>query len=171
MCFVDFEKAFDRIRHEVLVERLEQVGDDTADIRPMINLYWNQKAVVRIGDNRSDWIKIKRGVRQGCVLFPDLFLLYSQVIIDEIEDLEGITIGGININNIKCADDTVLIADSEDKLQSLVDRLDVECSTIGLKINIGKTEVMGVTKRTEQLRVRVNINGETVKQANSFRFL
>ena len=53
------------------------------------NLYWGQRAVMRIGEHKSDWIKIERGVRQGCVLSPDLFLLYSQAIMDEMADLEG----------------------------------------------------------------------------------
>ena len=90
---------------------------------------------------------------------------------DEMADLEGIKVGGMNINNIRYADDTVLIADTEEKLQRLVDRLDVECRGVGLKINIGKTEVMGVTKRKEQLRVNVNVGGQAVKQVRSFRYL
>ena len=171
MCFVDFEKAFDTVRHEVLVERLRMLGVDPADLRVMTNLYWGQRAVVKIGDDKSDWVKIERGVRQGCVLSPDLFSLYSQAVMDEMEDLEGVTVGGMNINNIRYADDTVLIADTEEKLQRLVDRLDVECRGVGLKINIGKTEVMGVTKRKEQLRVNVNVGGEAVKQVRTFRYL
>ena len=171
MCFVDFEKAFDTVRHEVLVERLRRLGVDAADIRILTNLYWGQRAVVRIGDEKSDWIKIEKGVRQGCVLSPDLFSLYSQAVMDEIADLEGIKVGGLNINNIRYADDTVLIADTEEKLQRLVDRLDVECRGVGLRINIGKTEVMGVTKKKDQLRVNVRIGGQAVKQVKSFRYL
>lgn len=68
---------------------------------------------------------------------------------DKIKFLEGVKVGGININNKRYADDTVLIADSEAKLQRLVDRLDLEWRETGLKIDIGKTEVMGVRKRNE----------------------
>ena len=110
-------------------------------------------------------------MRQGCVLSLDLFSLYSQAVMDEMEDLEGIKVGGMNINNIRYADDTVLIADTEEKLQRLVDRLDEECRGVGLKINIGKTEVMGVTKRKEQLRMNVKVDGQAVKQVRSFRYL
>ena len=77
MCFVDFEKAFDRVRHEFLINRLWRIGADEADARLLTNLYWEQKVVVKIGDNRSDWIKIEKGVRQGCVLSLDFFPLYS----------------------------------------------------------------------------------------------
>ena len=73
MCFVDFEKAFDRVRRELLIDRLRRIGAVEADVRLLTNLYWEQKAVVKIGDDRSDWIKIEKGVRQGCVLSPDVF--------------------------------------------------------------------------------------------------
>ena len=171
MCFVDFEKAFDRVRHELLIDRLRRIGADEADVRLLTNLYWEQKAVVKIGDDRSDWIKIEKGVRQGCVLSPDLFSMYSQLVMDEMEQLDGIKIGGGNINNIRYADDTVLLADTEERLQELIDRLDEEGRAIGLKINIGKTDVMGVTKRSEQLRVEAHVNGEAVRQVSSFRYL
>uniref|UniRef100_A0A0P4W0B7 Reverse transcriptase domain-containing protein n=1 Tax=Scylla olivacea TaxID=85551 RepID=A0A0P4W0B7_SCYOL len=171
MCFVDFEKAFDMVRHEILVERLRRLGVDTADLRVMTNLYWGQRAVVKIGYEKSDWVKIERGARQGCVLSPELFSLYLQAVMDEMADLEGIKVGGMNVNNIRYVDDTVLIVDTEEKLQRLVDRLDEECRRVGLKINIGKTDVMGVTKRKEQLRMNVNIDGQAVKQGRSFRYL
>ena len=73
-CFVDFEKAFDTVCHEVLVERLRTLGVDPADIRLMTYLYWGQRAVMRIENDNNDWIKIERGVRQGCVLSPDLYI-------------------------------------------------------------------------------------------------
>ena len=66
----------------------------------------------------------------------------------------------MNINNIRYGDDTVLTADMEEKLQRLVDQLDEECRGVGLKININKTEVLGVTKRKEQLRINVNEGGQ-----------
>ena len=171
MCFVDFQKAFDRVRHELLIDRLRRIGSDEAGVRLLTNLYWEQKAVVKIGDDRSDWIKIEKGVRQRCVLSPDLFSLYSQLVMDEMEQLDGSKIGGRNINNIRYADDTVLLADTEERLKELINRLDEKGRAIGLKINIGKTEVMGVTKRTEQLRVEAHVNGESVRQVSSFRYL
>ena len=171
MCFIDFEKAFDTVRHEVMIERLRILGVDAADLRVLTNLYWGQKAVVRIGEDRSGWTEIQRGVRQGCVLSPDLFSLYSQAVVDELETMEGINIGGTNINNIRYADDTVLIADTEEKLQGLVDNLNEGCNRYGLKINIGKTEVMGLTKRSEELPVNISLRGGTLNQVNSFRYL
>ena len=171
MCFIDFEKAFDTVRHDLMVERLRELGVEEADLRVLSNLYWGQKATVRIGDDKSGWTEIQRGVRQGCVLSPDLFSLYSQAVMDELEELEGIRIGGTNINNIRYADDTVLVADTENKLQRLVDRLDEGCNRYGLKINKRKTEVMGITKRREQLPVQIGLGGDILNQVNSFKYL
>ena len=171
MCFIDFEKAFDTVKHDCLMETLERYGVDKADIRIMARLYWEQKAVVRVGDEVSEWINIERGVRQGCVLSPDLFSLYTQMAMDELDECDGIKIGGKNINNIRYADDMVMIADTEEKLQNLVDKLLVECRRMGLRMNKQKTEVMGVTKRSERLLVSINIDGTVLKQVDTFRYL
>ena len=171
ICFVDFEKAFDRVRHEQMTERLMELGVDMADLRVLTDLYWEQKAVVRIGEDKSEWTRIERGVRQGCVLSPNLFSLYSQVIMDGLGEYEGLRVGGRNINNIRYADDTVLIADSEEKLQRLVDGLSEECRRYGLSVNKQKTEVMGLTKRSEQLVVDISLEGRRLDQVDSFRYL
>ena len=92
-------------------------------MRLIQNLYWNQKVALKVGDELSEWQEIRRGVRQGCVLSPDLFNIYSKMILRTIEDLEGIKIGGNNITNIRCADIAALIPDPESNLQTLVDCL------------------------------------------------
>ena len=81
MCFVDYEKVFDRVKHGLMTERLRELGIDLANLRVLTDLYWEQKAVVGIEDDRSGWTEIQRGVRQGCVLSPNLFSFYSQVVI------------------------------------------------------------------------------------------
>ena len=101
LCFVDFEKAFETVKHEELVKILESTGKDGKDTRLIGNLYWNQKAAVRIENEVTDWTEMKRGVRQGCVLSPDLFSLYSQVAMGALKDLDGISTGGRNVNNIR----------------------------------------------------------------------
>ena len=82
------------------------------DIRIVRNLYWKQSACVRIGGEYRTYSEIRRGVRQGCILSPDLFNLYSENILRHIEDIQGIARGGYNLNNLRYADDIVLIADS-----------------------------------------------------------
>ena len=115
-------------------------------VTDLTNLYWGHRAVVKDGDDKSELINIKRGVRQGCVLSPDIFSLYSQAVMNELEEIEGVKVGGSNKGNIRYADDAMLIADTNSKLQSLVDKLDMDCNRMGLKSNIGKTEVMGITR-------------------------
>ena len=138
MCFVDFEKAFDMVRHEDLIRILQRIGLDEKDIRLLSNLYWDQKSAVKIEDVKTEWVDIRRGVRQGCVLSPDLFSLYDQKCMEELEDMDGIKIGGRNITNVRYADDTVVFADSETKLQSLIIALNESCRR-GLRINTNKT--------------------------------
>ena len=171
LCFVDFEKAFDTVRHGLLMDTLRKYGVDGADIRMLAQLYWQQRAVVRVGEETSEWVNIERGVRQGCVLSPDLFSLYTQLVMEELRDMDGTRIGGRNLNNIRYADDMVLIADSEEKLHNLTTRLQEECTRMGLKINIGKTEVMGVSKRPEPLQVNIPVEGTMLKQVTSFKYL
>ena len=91
------------------MQMLSELDVDGKDLRLIRNLYWDQKAAIKIGDQISNYVDIKRGVRQGCVLSPDLFSLYSEKILRGIKDMKGIKINGININNIRYADDTVLM--------------------------------------------------------------
>ena len=78
LCFVDFDKAFDTVKYEEVVKILKNTGMDGKDTRLVSNLYWNQKAAVRIEDEITDWTEMRDGVRQGWVLSPDLFSLYSK---------------------------------------------------------------------------------------------
>ena len=105
------------------------------------------------------------------MLFPNLFSLYSQVIMDGLVELERLRVDGRNINNIRHADETVLIADSDENLHWLVDGLGEECRRYGLSVNKHKTQVMGLTKRREQLVVSFNLEGRRLEKVRSFRFL
>ena len=123
ICFIDYTKAFDKVKHEELLKLLECFDLFGKDIRILRNLYWEQTACIRIGNDRSNFTKIQRGVRQGCVFCPDLFNIYSEMILRELEGMEGFIIGGHNLNNLRYADDTVLIAQSEEKLQNLLTKV------------------------------------------------
>ena len=171
MCFVDFEKAFDTIKHTELIEMLKEKGIDGKDLRLIRNLYWNQSAEIKIGNEKSKKVEVQRGVRQGCVLSPDLFSLYSEKIMEEIKDIEGIMIGGENINNLRYADDTVLIATTKENLQKLVDKLNEACNRKGMRININKTEVMVATKKKETVKAEITLERKILKQVNNFKYL
>ena len=110
---------------------------------------------------------------QRYILSPDLFSLYSQIVMDELEGLESVNVDGWNINNIRYADDTLLVAVSEDKLRELVRTLHRACTASGLKINFGqgKTEVIGITKRAEVLTVNITMEGKHITQIEKYRYL
>ena len=90
LCFIDYSKALDKVRHEKLFAILDRLDIDGKTLRWIRNLYWEQTAAVRVENQLSDWITIERGVRQGCVLSPDLFSLYSEIILREVEELHGV---------------------------------------------------------------------------------
>ena len=141
---------------------LQDINVDGKDLRIIRNLYWQQTAAIRIESEISEYQKIKRGVRQGCVLSPDLFSLYSEVIMRKIENMPGIAIGGHNINNLRYADDTVLMATSEIDLQELVDVINEESEKLGLGLNKKKTETMVISKKKETPRCNIKLNGMTL---------
>ncbi len=103
-------------------------------------MYWQQTAAIRVEQDVSQYIEIKLGVRQGCVLSPTLFNLCTEMIFRDINDKKGVIIGGININNLRYADDTVLIADNEKGLQELLQTVKEKSEHYGLRMNIKKTK-------------------------------
>ena len=116
-CFIDYSKAFDKVKYSVLFDILLRRNCDGKDLRVIRNFYWEQEATIEIYNDCSVYKPICRGVRQGCVYSPYLFNIYSEMIPRNIKRHEGVRVGGNNINNLRYADDTVLIADSEEKLQ------------------------------------------------------
>ena len=109
------------------------------------NQYAGQEATVRTGHGTTDCFQIGKGVQQGCVLSPCLFNLYAKYILRNagLEEAQaGIKIAGRNINNLRYADDTTLMAESEEELKSLLIKVKNESETVGLKLNIQKTKIM-----------------------------
>ena len=109
------------------------------------NLYAGQEATVKTGHGTSDWFQIGKGVRQGCILSPCLFNLYAEHImrntgLDEAQ--AGIKIAGRNINNLRHADDTTLMAESKEELKSILMKVKEDSEKAGLKFNIQKTKII-----------------------------
>ena len=109
------------------------------------NLYAGQEATVRTGHETMGWFKIGKGVRQGCILSSCLFNLYAEYImrnagLDEAQ--VGIKIARRNLNNLRYADDTILMAESEEELKSLLMKVKEKSENVGLKLNIQKTKIM-----------------------------
>ena len=147
MSFVDYTKAFDRIEHNNLMHFLNDLSLDDKDLRVIQALYYQQYAAIPVNSKRSEIVAIKCSVRQGYILSPDLFSLFSEIIIRSLDNLQGVSIGGHNINNLRYADDTVLLAHTEEDLQALLNELDIRSRSFGMEINSKKTEVMIFTKK------------------------
>ena len=110
------------------------------------NLYAGQEATVRTGHRTTDWFQIGKGVHQGCILSPCLFNLYAEDIMRNagLEEAQaGIKIARRNINNLRYADDTTLMAESEEELKSLLLKMKEESEKVGLKLNIQKNKGHG----------------------------
>ena len=109
------------------------------------NLYAGQEATVRTGHGTTDWFQIGKGVHQGCILSPCLFNFYAEYIMRNAglkEAQAGIKIAGRHINNLRYADDTTLMAESEEELKSLLMKVKEESEKVGFKLNIQKTKIM-----------------------------
>ena len=146
ICFIDYAKAFDRVKHSELIECLNSVGIDGKDSRIISHLYWHQKAAIRVEEDLSEYTSIQRGVRQGCILSPLLFNLHTELIFRNFDELKGVCIGGRNVNNLRYADDTALLSDSSQNLQTLMNAAKAGSEEKGLSMNVRKTKTMVVTK-------------------------
>ena len=141
------------------------------------NLYVAQEATVRTGHGTMDWFKIGKGICQGCILSPCLFNLYAEYIMQNAgldEAQARVKIAGRKINNLRYADDTTLMAESEEKLKSLLMKLKEESEKAGLKLNIQKTKIMvsvPVTSLWHLFPSLWQINGETMETVTDFIFL
>ena len=140
-CFIDYAKAFDCVNHSKLWKILKEMGIPDHLTCLLRNLYAGQEATVRTGQGKTDWFQIGKGVRQGCILSPCLFNLYAEYIMRNAglyEAQAGIKIAGRNINNLRYADNTALMAKSEEELKSLLMKVKEEREEVGLKLNIQK---------------------------------
>ena len=132
------------------------------------NLYAGQDATVRTGHGTTDWFQIGKGVHQGCILSPCLFNFYAEYIMRKagVEEAQaGIKIAGRNINNLRYADDTTLMAESKEELNSLLMKLNEESEKVSLKLNIQETKIMASSPITSW-----QMDGETMVTVIEFIF-
>ena len=161
-CLIDYAKAFDCVDHNKLWKFLQEIEIPDHLTCHLRNLYAGQEATIRTGHGTTDWFQIGKGVLQGCILSPCLFNFYAEYIMRNAgleETQAGIKIAGRNINNLGYADDTTLMAESEEGLKSLLMKVKEESEKVGLKVNIQKTKIMASGRITSWL-----IDGEQWKQ-------
>ena len=138
-CFIDYVKAFDCVDHNKLWKILKEMGIPDHLTCLLRNLYAGQEATVRTGYGTPDWFKIGKGVCQGYKLSPGLFNLYAEYFMGNAgldEAQSEIKIAGRNINNLRYADDSTLMAESEEELKSLLMKVKEGSEKAGLKLTI-----------------------------------
>ena len=151
------------------MENSERDGNTRPPDLPLRNLYIGQEATVRTGHGTTDWFQRGKGVRQGCILSSCLFNFYAEYIMRNagLEEAQaGIKMATRNINNLRYADDTTLMAESEEELKSLLMKVKEESEKVGLKLNIQKTRIMASGPITSW-----EIDEETVETVSDFIFL
>ena len=156
--------------HNKLWKILQEMGISDRLTCLLRNLYAGQEleSTVRTEHGTTDWFQIRKGVRQGCILSPCLFNLYAEYIMRNtgLEEAQaGIEIAGRNINNLRYADDTTLMAESGE-LKSLLMKVKEESEKVGLKLNIKKTKIIASGPITSW-----ETDGETVGTVADFIFL
>ena len=138
-CFIEYAKAFHCVDHNKLWKILKEMGIPDHLTCLLRNLYAGQETTVRTGRGPTDWFQIGKGVPQGCILSPCLFNLYAEYIMRNAgleETQAGIKNSRRNIHNLRYADDTTLMAESEEELKSLLMKVKEESEKVGLKLNI-----------------------------------
>ena len=167
--FTDCAKDFDCVDHNKLWKILQEMGISDHLTCFLRNLFASQEATVRTGHGTTDWFQIRKGLHQNCLLSPCLlFNLYAEYImwnagLDEAQ--AGIKIAGRNINNLRYADDTTLMAENKEELKSLL-KVKEESEKAGLKLNIQKTKIMASGPITSW-----QMDGETMETVTDFIFL
>jgi len=166
MCFVDFKKVFDSISHDKLWVTMMDMGYPLHLVDLLAKLCRKQLAKVKVAGTPSEWFRVKKGVRQGCVLSPYLFNILAEMVMRETLDgfQGGLQIGGRMITKLRFADDIILLATSEAELQDHLDRVSRKYS---LLINVDKTKVMA----SDSIACRILIQNELLEQVDTFPYL
>ena len=138
-CFIDYTKAFNYVDHSKVWKILREMTIPDHLTCILQTLYAGQEATIRTGHGTTDWLLIRKGVCQGCILSACLFNLYAEYIMRNagLEEAQaGIKIAGRNMNNLRYADDTIFMAESEEELKGLLMKVKEESEKVGLKLNI-----------------------------------
>ena len=168
-CFFDYAKAFDCVDHNTLWKILKEMGIPDHLTCLLRHLYADQQATIRTRYGTTDWFQIVEGVHQGCIPSPCLFNFCAEYIMRnaELDEAQArIKIAGRNINNLRYADDTTLMADSEEEQKSLFMKVKEESEKLGLKLNIQKTKIMASSPITSWQK-----GGEVMQTVTDFIIL
>ncbi|KAK3564177.1 hypothetical protein QTP86_010807 [Hemibagrus guttatus] len=169
MCFVDLEKAFDRVPRGILWEVLWEYGVRGPLLRAVRSLYNRSRSLVRIASCKSDLFPVHVGLRQGCPLSPVLFIVFMDRISRRSQGLEGVRFGDHRISSLIFADDVVLLASSSLDLQHALGRFAAECEAAGMRVSTSKSKAMVLDWK--KVACTLQVGGEVLPQVEEFKYL
>ncbi|KAK3513103.1 hypothetical protein QTP70_001397 [Hemibagrus guttatus] len=169
MCFVDLEKAFDRVPRGILWEVLWEYGVCGPLLRAVRSLYNRSRSLVRIASCKSDLFPVHVGLRQGCPLSPVLFIVFMDRISRRSQGLEGVRFGDHRISSLIFADDVVLLASSGLDLQHALGRFAAECAAAGMRVSTSKSKAMVLDRK--KVACTLQVGGEVLPQVEEFKYL
>lgn len=171
--FIDYSKAFDSVIHSKLMEILTTMGFPRHIISLIASLYQNQKGTIRWNGENCAPFNIDKGVRQGCILSPHLFNVYTEQIMRQADvDGLGVNIGGRDITNLRYADDTALLADNITSMKRILHRVDNAGQKVGLHLNAKKTKIMHIKgEESEDAPPNIKVNGTRLENVEHFKYL
>ena len=169
MCFVDLEKAFDRVPRGILWGVLREYGVRGPLLRAVRSLYDRSRSLVRIAGSKSDLFPVHVGLRQGCPLSPVLFIIFMDRISRSSQGPEGVRFGNHRIASLLFADDVVLLASSNQDLQCALGRFAAECDMAGMRISTSKSEAMVLDRK--KVTCPLWVGGEPLPQVEEFKYL
>ena len=174
MCFSDYSKAFDCVVHREMIETLKQMNCHCKITNLIINLYQEQLAAVRLESGLTDWFPVKRGVRQGCILSPPIFSMYTETIMRKVEadgeltSFNAVEMLGKEAKELRYADDTVLFAQTPEGLRRLLQSVKTHSESSGLYLTAKKTKIMDLDKSPT---TTIDVDGEQLENVNNFVYL
>ena len=175
ICFIDYSKAFDCVKHQMLWKTLAQMGLEPTTRCLIRQLYEGQQAAIKLESGQSEWFQVEKGVRQGCILSPYLFSIYTESIMRDVDEdersktYEEPKINGEKIKEIRYADDTALLSKTEAGLEKLVDAVKEHSESRGLQMNVKKTKILDIDTCENETAVRTG--AERIENVNSFEYL
>ena len=171
--FVDFSKAFDCVNRQKLWKKLINQGLSTKFVNALCALYKNVQSSVRVNGQLSEWFEVSCGLKQGCLLSPVLFAIFLDDLIKDIKSLNtGVNIDGGRLCILAYADDIVLVANTAEELQNMLNVLSTWCKNNDMVVNVNKTNILHLRKPSKQKTNYTFVtDGDTLEIVTQYRYL
>ena len=172
MAFLDIEKAYDRVNREQLCRVLESVGVSEQMVRIVRSMYASMRAKYRLGVIETDWVYTRRGVRQGCILSPLLFGLYTEELAARMRQLDaGVKSGQDRLRMLLYADDALVMSEDANELQQMLDVVTLYGRDFDVKFGMDKSKVLIINKGEDDAERVWTLGGNTMSQTTRYNYL